>query len=626
MLPGNFFDVAEVDFSSDIFSDWATDSWFRLGGWTIKSHRSRESIEDVVFRQSLLLQRGDFARVYDRLEWIGNVLSGIGKPGGSVLGSGESSQYRYFPFHQFNFSFTGVVGEPLVFLRSDTSGDRLVINPDLCFFLELEQRNLGSGIWWDPRRGADVLLRRIIADGALEIVEIRKDYLLKYLQARQMSLLVGHYRHLNLFNPDGTTLDRFVTGDFTVGGQEEGAKALVQSAFRKDLPSLAPFLQRRLHLWFEVQPPEIDAEDPWRDQPSFDTYKFTLPTGAGPVAPARFRDLGTTERAFDGEVCEFLEQVYFRQEVLTKYEGAAGFDIADDGSVSCHNYWGLNRSTSRIGNELLATAIGDFAEGLPFEEWPHWKQYAVEPVSLETMESLRQEQTVPAAVRSVFNALDNLNRAFLDLADSLGVVVENDLWCGSLESLAGRQLRWVYPSSADDDEFLKRATLASTLVIEALDPAQIRKVINGFGTPLHMNFETPPRPLGSRNLLQRLTLTAVLVEKICPPTNEIPLLVQQAESKAKSEDPDLQAELQKAFQLVREEFAPLAFLYDLRTFGGLAHTPNKARAAAAAAQLGLPEENWHRTDYLRLLNQVSECLVKIAEHFEIGAEIISARR
>jgi hypothetical protein len=37
-----------------------------------------------------------------------------------------------------------------------------------------------------------------------------------------------------------------------------------------------------------------------------------------------------------------------------------------------------------------------------------------------------------------------------------------------------------------------------------------------------------------------------------------------------------------------ENFGPLAFLHELRVYGGLAHTPNKAHAAGAAAQLGLP--------------------------------------
>ena len=65
-------------------------------------------------------------------------------------------------------------------------------------FFELEEKASGHGIWWDPRRGVDALVRRKIDDANLETVEIRVDYFLKYLRARQMALVVGHYRHLHL--------------------------------------------------------------------------------------------------------------------------------------------------------------------------------------------------------------------------------------------------------------------------------------------------------------------------------------------------------------------------------------------------------------------------------------------
>lgn len=236
-------------------------------------------------------------------------------------------------------------------------------------------------------------------------------------------------------------------------------------------------------MWFEIRPPEIDVNDPWSDQPSFDPYTFTLPTLKGPVAPARWRTQfwRTKEPKFEGEVCDFMDPVYFRQEVLTKYEGASGFDVEDNGSVSCHHYWGLVRSTRRIGNELLATAIGDFAESVPLEEWPHWKMYAVEPPSPETAKSLGQEQSVPDAVNSLVQALETLNAAFAAMAVSLQVPIVDCLWRGSLDSLAGRQLKWVYPATTDDDEFVKRATLASTLVIEALEPALLRQLLGTLG-------------------------------------------------------------------------------------------------------------------------------------------------
>jgi len=537
---------------------------------------------------------------------------------------GDEKQYSYAPFHRFEFPFTSVTAEPLVFVHSDTSEVQLFINPDLWLFFELEEKAPGHGIWWDPRRGVDALVRRKIDHVNLETVEIRVDYLLKYLQARQMSLVDGHYRHLHLFDPSPNTIGMFVgkEEDVTLGSSEQAAKAIVQNwGLRKDILGADPFLQRRLHLWFAIRPPAIDLGDPWTDQPSFDPYTFTLPTLLGPVVPARWKHLGRSDRRdFEGGVCDFMDRVWFRQEVLTKYEGASGFNVEDNGSVSCHHYWGLVRSTGRLGNELLATAIGDFAEGVPFEEWPHWQQYAVEPPSPETAAALRTEQTIAAAVNSVVEALSELNIDFAAMTASVGVPIPGALWRGSLDSLAGRQLKWVYPAAAGDDEFLKRATLASTLALDALEPVPLRRLLAAIGEKLPMNDETPPRPLGSRNLLQRVTLIAALIEDFQPDITAIPMLVMEAESKSKAGELDLQAELETLYRRMRDEFAPFAFLYDLRTYGGLAHPPNMTKAAAAAVKLGLPSKNWHRADYLRLLILVADSVDRISRHLENAAD------
>lgn len=622
--PSHLFNIPELDFSGDLFVERLAGLWFRLGARTIIRRRDDRGVEDVVSRQSLLIPHQGFAEIFDSLESVGNVIGHLGKPGGSVRHSGYEKQYSYAPFHRFEFPFTSVTAEPLVFVHSDTSDDQLFINPDLWLFFELEEKASGHGIWWDPRRGVDALVRRKIDDANLETVEIRVDYFLKYLRARQMALVVGHYRHLHLFDPSPGAIGMFAETekDVVLGSPEEDAKAIVQNAgLRTDIFGANPFLQRRLHLWFAIRPPAIDLADPWTDQPSFDPYTFTLPTLLGPVAPARWKHLGREDRRdFEGAVCDFMARVWFRQEVLTKYEGASGFTVEDDGSVSCHHYWGLVRSTSRMGNELLATAIGDFAEGVPFEEWPHWQQYAVEPPSPETAAALRAEQIIAAAVNSVVEALSRLNINFAAMAASLGVAIPGALWRGSLDSLAGRQLKWVYPAAAGDDEFLKRATLASTLALDALEPAPLRRLLARIGEKLPMNDDTPPRPLGSRNLLQRVTLIAALIEDFQPELTAIPTLVVQAEGKSKASEPDLQAELKTLYRRLRNEFSPFAFLYDLRTYGGLAHPPNMAKAAAAAVELGLPNKNWHRADYLRLLNLVADSVHRISAHLENAAD------
>ncbi|MEN6428774.1 MAG: hypothetical protein ABFE13_25785 [Phycisphaerales bacterium] len=625
-VPDHLFNIPELDFSTDLFAQRPDGPWFRLGAWTIASQCDTRDVVDVVDRQSLLLAPGRFGEVFDDLGSIGNVIHDMGKPGSSLYyGESEKKEYRYTPFHQFTFGPTSAVGEPLVFARGTTSGTHLLVNPDLWLFFELEEKTCGNGIWWDPQRGVEAVVRRVIEQGNLEVVDIRVDYLLRYLKVRQMSLIVAHYRHLHLFDPKESTAEAFVEGDIVLGAPEQGAKALLQNCrIRGDILGGAPFLQRRLHLWFEINPPDIDMEDPWAEQPPFDPYTFTLPTSSGPVAPARWRHFPHTQgRTFDGQECDFMSRVCFRQEVLMKYEGKSGFDVRDDGSVSCHDYWGLVRSTARIGNELLSTAIGDFAEGLPFDEWPHWKQYAVEPPSLESIHAIRQEQSVAQAVNSLTQALARLNDAFVGVESSVGVTPPGCLWRGSLDSLAGRQLKWVYPVTADDDEFLKRATLVSTLVLDGLNTPTLRELLCHMGKKLHMSNDHPPKELGSRNLLRRVSLIGVLVAELRPRLSRIPTLVCQAEGKSETAKPcDLRMELEAVYRRVQDEFSPLAFLYDLRLHGGLAHAPNRDQAAKAAIQLGLAPRNWHRTDYLRVLNLVTESIEGISRHLETGAYVL----
>ena len=162
---------------------------------------------------------------------------------------------------------------------SVTSSVELFVNPDIELYFKLEEKS--SVIWWDPSRGSEVLRRRVIENGNMHVVEIRTDYLRKYLQARQLSLVVAHYRHLHLIDPSRETTEAFVNENIVRGSADQGTKAMFQNwGLRQNIPD-PPFLQRRLHLWFEIQPLEIDIDDPWADEPPFDLYEFTLPTREG---------------------------------------------------------------------------------------------------------------------------------------------------------------------------------------------------------------------------------------------------------------------------------------------------------------------------------------------------------
>ena len=635
-LPTQLFSVPELDFSGDLFVDRLSGLWFRLGAVTLKPQPDGRGVEDLIRRQSVLLSPEGFAEIYDKLESVGDVIRDLGKPDGFLRHDGDRKEYAYTPFHRFEISSTPVTCEPLVFIRTLNSVEELFINPDLKLFFELEEKT--NDLWWDAIRGVEVLRRSTIEN--LQTVEVRVSYLKKYLQQRQLSLMIGHYRHLHLLDPSPDAIEAYLKEDIEFGSKDQGSKAIVQNwGLQPEFLGKGQFLPRRLHLWYEIKPPVIDIDDPWAEEPPFDPYEFTLPTANGPVAPGRFsRYRYGEEGEFKGSSCDFMDRVYFNQEVLSKYEGSSGCKVSDDGSVSCRDNWSLWRSTSRIGNELLSTAIGDFAEGVPLEEWPHWKQYAVDSPSVETRKVLAQEQTIPNAVNALVDELESLNAMFQNLANTVNVELLTPLWCGSVESPAGRQLKWVYPTTADDDEFLKRVTFLSTLVIDGLTPKSLRRVVRVWGEDLHRDQQNQSlgsrkllerlyavifapinkrnQSLGSRKLLERVSLITVLIEDFQPRCAEIPELVRVAEGQSlDTVDTELESELRESYCKTRKMLAPLAFLYDLRSHGGVAHPPDSRRVKSATENLGLSAENWHRSDYLNLLNIVTDSVRKTCDQF-----------
>jgi hypothetical protein len=70
-VPSHVFNVPELDFSGDLFSERLAGPWFRLGSWTNRSSRDKREVEDVVMRQSLLLESRRFKAVFDKLESVG---------------------------------------------------------------------------------------------------------------------------------------------------------------------------------------------------------------------------------------------------------------------------------------------------------------------------------------------------------------------------------------------------------------------------------------------------------------------------------------------------------------------------------------------------------------------------
>jgi hypothetical protein len=226
--------IPELDFSEDLFSERLVGPWFRLGAQTLSRRLDEHGLmENVLLRRSLLLPPDGFANIYSNVASLGNAMDHLGKPSGSLIHKDEQKIYRYTPFYRFEKESSSIIAEPLVFVRSTTLGAKLFINPDPLLFFNLEEKSTNSSIWRDLPKGVEAVRQRVIDQGNLEIVEIRVEYLCKYLQARQMALLVGHYRELRLFNPSQSMIGMFTEADLTLGSPEQGTKAPARLSAKK---------------------------------------------------------------------------------------------------------------------------------------------------------------------------------------------------------------------------------------------------------------------------------------------------------------------------------------------------------------------------------------------------------
>ena len=614
-LPSHLFAIPELNLFDDLFRPALRGEWFRLGAKTILPKRDRRNVEEIINRESALIAQADFLTVFDELDSIGGVFSSLGYPTGALYGfNAPDREYRYWPFHRYEIGRNGQACEPLAFFVSQNKAT-IFINPDIELYFRLEMRDSDHDSWWDPRRDLEVMKRQLIDDNTVEIVTIRVSYLQEYMKARQMSLLIGHYQHRDLLYPKAEIEQSFVSDNAEIAFPDRKIKLLLENYMPDNPLSPGPRLLRRMHLWFLVPPPAIDMTDPWSEELPFDLCSFTLPTAVGPVAPGRWRSShrGDNEE-FDGVAGNFLEDVYFKQEVLSHYESAHGFEVRDDGSVSCGYHWGLERSTRRVGNEFVVTYIGDFAEGVPLAEWPHWQKYAVEPPSREELRMAYEEVDIPEAINLLYKKLIDLNKVVARFSSLLMPLEarQSPLWSMDPGSISARKLKHVYPGNENQDEFVQRVTALNTIVVDGLSSVVLRRIMASVDNKLTKD-ETESKPVGSLKLLERMIFVAEVMRRYGKVEKELSVLVWQTMWDAQpdaEEDIEVANELQDIYQRARKAMKPLFCLYDFRIHGGVAHRESRKKVDEAVTRWGLPKGGWQRKHYLEAIASVSDSVVQ----------------
>lgn len=611
----HLFSISGLDFSHDLFTSRCEGEWFRLGKHTPK-YETKAGVKSAISRQSILMRPTDFQRIFSDLDSCYRTTMDLGKPSYDFIESKRENRYEYRPFYLFKLPFIDYFAEPVAFIRSLNSQSAFFLNPDIVLLLELEELKAGSGSWWDRSHALEVI-RKFGSIETNEIgIEIRVKYLLHYLKVRQLSLLVCQFKHLILESVTQDQLAKIKSGTIVLGSPDTGTKAIIETNLsdKRQLRSA----ERRLDLWFEIKASSIDLNNPFSMDPSFDLYDFTLPTRSGNVAPGRFKHSSRQQlKKFKGVEGTDTESIYFKQEVLSKYQNSSDFDVDDHGNVFCGNRWSLSRSTFLIGNELLSTWIGDFAQGVPEEEWAHWKSFSVEPPSAESLNTFCEEETLPNMINSFVESMKQMNDSVVDFSFTVGAKDVALIWKVDDQDPALRQLKSVYPSNASEHEFLRRITLLSRIFTEEVNIADLRLLLGKFGKDLHKGLDG--KTLASRSILQRAVFIASILRNMDAQNNEIVELIRCIDSNKPYADGDLLNEAKSIWHQVRNWFAPIAYLYDMRNSGGVAHKFNAAKVEESALNLDLHHVNWTRQDFLKVLSDLIDHNKQITENFEAAA-------
>jgi hypothetical protein len=200
--------------------------------------------------------------------------------------------------------------------------------------------------------------------------------------------------------------------------------------------------------------------------------------------------LKSAKKASKREIDGFLETIYFKEEVLKKYESNKDFQIGDDGTVLFGYDWGLFRGVYRVAKGYLAVNLGDLGEGFPAKELEHWKQYNVDPKTIKRADSYFDFRN---NLKRMIYFMNQSNRRinhycklfFPEISQSnSGIFILH----GAVDVLV--HIKKIINEKTTLDEFQSRIIFLNILLIESVNVKLIGEVFNQIGGDLNLSYNS----------------------------------------------------------------------------------------------------------------------------------------
>lgn len=538
--------------------------------------RCADSYKDSFIGSGLI----DSSKVSSILKLVGSsggIFHHIGHPELWKRPSGESG-------YEVESRFDTAVGEIEAFVveREDPTGFiTFVPRQDFVMFYSLFDRAEGPNrIYEDHMRGVSDVVK-FERDEMLSKIRIMKSYVLDYLFVRKKALLIGYYFG-TVMPAKGNVPDDFWK---KIKYDIDDGKASMLIAKRN---ILGDKLIAQLDMFKVILPPNQKTLGNFGILA--DAPKITLKTSRGPVEMKKAVGIG--HDAYD-----FLSVAYFDSRVLKRYEDDKRYRIDDNGGVHYAGVWGIFRGIWRLGDEFIATRVGNVAEGLPYEEWSHWKQNNVDPPSIEEIRELQKIKPIQQLLNVLVSEVESFGKKQLFFMARQGIEVNEPLFkfqSSEQKDEIIKELKKTFTRMATRSEFLNRAVELYKLLIDSLNGRLLASLVDSYDSTA--KFDEQGHLKGSLKLLL-ISLEFQTIDRMCRVSG---LAEEEIESKVveyysilqqsyiQATDDFLFYEIQRRVKRLREAFHVLFVLYDLRSKAGGAHLGTDREFKRAMNFLGSP--------------------------------------
>jgi hypothetical protein len=507
------------------------------------------------------------------IEYPGNIFHQLGKPAHWIVHNGKpDSGYGIEDYYE---TPVGKI-EAFVIERDNPIGfvEFLARQDFVLFYSLFDKIDESSRIYNDTMRGVAEVIKFDRVD-KLSRIRIMKSYVLDYLFVRKKALIIGYYSgimaHANNEVPDNFREETVL--DITNG------KAKI-TVVRNNITGDKLF--GRLDVFKVIPPPKQEVLGDFGIQPKPPKLLFKTSNGALKINKTS-HGLGT-----------FMAIAYFNSAVLKRYEDDKRYRIDDDGGVHYADVWGIFRGIWRIGDELIAVHLGDLAEGLPYDEWSHWLQYNVEPLSTTELRELEKIQPIQKLLNTLVSEINAFESRQLSYMARRNLRISEPLF--RFENMERKQeimteLKKTFIRETTKAEFLNRMIELYKLVIDSLNNKTLTTFVDIF------NPEAKSDKQGNFKKSSTLLLTLLefqTIEKICQSfglskekTQEYYNLINY---KANQSNDFIEKEITKKISYLKEKFEIVSMIGKLRSGAGGAHLGSNKEFKSAMKKLGFPAD------------------------------------